>query len=85
MTLADRRSLLKSLGIAVPASLLTATVPKNSPVTPEEVFTLYVSESVRLLPHIMGEAAGDRDSVLRQLIEVQGAALALVLVRLQQV
>ena len=88
MSMSDRRDFLKTLGISVPAALIaTPTAAKEAEmanaVTPQEIFEIYVSESLTLLPHYFADAATDRHSVVRQLIEVQGAALATVLMYLQ--
>lgn len=81
----DRRAFLKALGISVPAALVpdqAAIDPPRDGLSPSEVFEIYVAESLRLLP--MHGLSTDNGSVLRTLIEVQGAALALVLAELQR-
>ena len=87
MSMQDRRDFLKAAGVALPASVVAAgaTLPSRRPtqprLTPEEVFTLYVSETLKALPFGYTRAP---DSVVRALIEAQGAGLAMVLMHLQQ-
>lgn len=85
-TMHDRRALLRGLGIGVPASLAIASsaeaLPADlDPMTPQDVFEIYVSECLRCLPQ---HFAKDSRSNMRMLIEAQGVALAMVLARLQQ-
>lgn len=81
---ADRRAFLKTMGVAVPASIVAAPpahgLPQNV-LSPREVFETYVAECLHRLPqHGLTTEPG---SVLRTIIEIQGAALATVLAELQ--
>lgn len=86
----DRRGFLKSIGVAVPSSIAAASVipayaePIRSPLTPQEVFEIYVADSLRNLPKHVPGIMTDVGSVVRALVEVQGAALATVLIELQR-
>lgn len=90
-SLTDRRDFLTRLGIGIPASVIGSEahaaasnapdIPSAVALSPQEVFTIYVSEALNCLPPYWSR---DANSNMRQLIEAQGAALALVLAHLQQ-
>ena len=89
-TLTDRRAFLTKLGIGIPASVLASEaeasvapipdVPSALPMSPQEAFTIYVSEALNYLPSYYDCSPS---SNLRHLIEAQGAALAMVFAHLQ--
>lgn len=81
MAMADRRSLLKALGISVPAALVAtpkvhAVAMARQTLTPQEVFEIYVSEAM----HQFGlrGMSTELHSTNRQVAEILGAALAAV-------
>jgi membrane-associated PAP2 superfamily phosphatase len=89
-SLVERRALLKFFGIAVPAALLPTVAEESERpsgpqffMRPDEIFTLFVSEMVAALPQQYADAARDRSSVLRTMIEAHGVAMATVLATFQ--
>jgi hypothetical protein len=94
MTIEHRRAFLQRCGVTVPAIIASARAegmsdyagPAGEPaplaMTPDEVFTIFVSEALAQI-----ERRGlsiVRDSLVRSIFEAQGAALALVLAEIQK-
>jgi len=97
--LEDRRAFLQALGVSVPAAIAASAVPagtvaaRDQParpaardprdpiIRPEEVFLIYASETLAHLPPWMAKEAG---SVVRTLIEAQGAGLAAVIMEMER-
>lgn len=87
----DRREFLKAMGVVVPASIVAAPPVIGLPqemISPRDIFEMYVAECLRIMPQYTGHLypgglSTQTSSVLRSLIEVQGAALATVLAELQ--
>lgn len=78
-----RREILKAFGIGVPAAIVAASnveASQTEKMTPRDVFEIYVAEYLALLPE---HFAKGRTSNVRMMAEAQGAALAMVLARLQ--
>lgn len=95
MTIENRREFLKQCGITVPAVIASARAeglsdyagPATAPplaMSPEEVFTVFVSEALFHVGQRVPGISVTRDSLTRAIFEAQGAALALVLAELQK-